>query len=37
VGFFYQTVIAIIYSETSQNRAALGPKNMADLEGWLVL
>jgi hypothetical protein len=26
-----------IYSETSQNRSALGPKIMAGLEGWPVL
>jgi hypothetical protein len=25
------------YSETSQNRPALGPKNMPGLEGWPVL
>jgi hypothetical protein len=25
------------YSETSQNRSALGPKNMSDLAGWPVL
>jgi hypothetical protein len=27
----------MFYSETSQNRPALGPKIMAGLEGWPVL
>jgi hypothetical protein len=35
--FSFVLKIKKIYSETSQNRPALGPKNMASLEGWPVL
>jgi hypothetical protein len=35
--FYPIKFIKIIYSETSQNRPALGPKIMAGLEGWPVL
>jgi hypothetical protein len=30
-------LLTLQYSETSQNRPALGPKIMASLEGWPVL
>jgi hypothetical protein len=30
-------ILILIYSETSQNRPALGPKKLAGVEGWLVL
>jgi hypothetical protein len=30
-------LIFSVYSEISQNRPALGPKNMASVEGWPVL